>query len=155
MIVNFLRTSNDTRVLRKQYSNVKDSNCILKENCTLLNPILLVKYDDSLMLSNYAYIEEFSRFYFIKNIKLVTGSMMEIEMSVDVLMSFQFEIKNLQCLVLRQENKFSEFIVDNELLTQTKRRIQVKQVGTMGDTYGIYLTVTGANQPVTPAQEVV
>lgn len=48
---------------------------------------------------NYAYIEEFGRYYFIKNITAVRKNAFLIEMNVDVLMSFSDEILLLSAVI--------------------------------------------------------
>lgn len=48
---------------------------------------------------NYCYIPDFDRYYFISNITSVRTNLWRIDCSVDVLMSYQAEILNLDVIV--------------------------------------------------------
>lgn len=58
---------------------------------------------NNLLSANYAYIEDLSRYYFIEDITVVTDRLFEISMKVDVLMSFNEEIRANSVMVARSE----------------------------------------------------
>lgn len=63
--------------------------------------------------TNYAYIEEFNRYYFISNISVVRNNLWLLELSCDVLMSYAYDIKNLEGMIERQEFDFNPMLEDN------------------------------------------
>lgn len=101
--------------LDKVLSPSKQFDITLRLPVDILNPTILVK---GLLTDfteyNYAYIPGFRRYYFIKNIQSMSTELVTIELTVDVLMSFREEIKKCSGYVLRQENKYNQYLVDSE-----------------------------------------
>ena len=78
----------------------------LRENCNIINPILTIQNDDMSILNyNYIYIPLFRRYYYINTISTIVNKLYQVECKIDVLMSFKNDIKNLECVVVRQVNK--------------------------------------------------
>lgn len=74
---------------------------------------------------NYAYIEEFNRYYFIKKVSSVNNKLWRIDMFVDTLMTFRNTILNSSFFVERQENNYNTAIKDN-LLTYEEGYVTTK-----------------------------
>lgn len=69
--------------------NVLDFN--LKSDNSILQPILILKnYTDG----NYCYIEEFKRYYYINDVRVLKGGLYELHLNVDVLMTYKDTIIN-------------------------------------------------------------
>lgn len=85
-------TKDDNRVLNKTLINEKHiSEIRLKEPVNILTPSLLLR-NNGFLLNNYAYIPEFNRYYFIENITNKSKDVFEIDLKIDVLMSFKDDI---------------------------------------------------------------
>ena len=83
------------------YANTSDPNTIIKnitlqstlsgtlknETETVISPHVLIE-SSTYPAANYAYITDFGRFYFIKEIKAIRSHIWELALDVDVLMSF-------------------------------------------------------------------
>lgn len=76
----------NTNVVNKKISLVDTVNFNLKANNSILQPILLVK---KYTHGNYCYIKEFNRYYYISDIKLQTGGLYQLNLEIDVLMSYK------------------------------------------------------------------
>lgn len=74
----------------------------LKDETSIINPVILIQADN-VSGYNYAYIKEFDRYYFIDDIVSVRTGLWKIKLSVDVLESFQTEIKNLSVILKNTE----------------------------------------------------
>lgn len=74
---------------------------------------------------NYAYIEELNRFYFIESIITVSATLFQLNMSVDVLMTYQNEIKALNVYVDRNEYEFDPDTYDNEYVISEEQSISI------------------------------
>lgn len=116
-IILYNNSAEKNRVDKTSYlSNALTLNGNLRsgDSGDILNPtIYLEMNNNSLPSYNYAYIPTFNRYYFISNIRPARNNYWEVNMKVDVLMSFKTEIKNQTALVVRQENDYNLDIVDN------------------------------------------
>ena len=96
----------------------KTYDCKLKENTSVIEPsILIVKealqsYTD-LLAYNYAYIADFGRYYFVRNVISVSNVMVEFILEVDALASFKTTIGNSSEYVLRAASSYDGDIVDD------------------------------------------
>lgn len=68
-------------------------NVVLKDGCSITNPVVEIVNSDSAKMYkyNYAYIPEFSRYYYVSEWKFV-NRVLECSLSVDVLSSFKLSI---------------------------------------------------------------
>lgn len=89
----------------------------LKNNTSIINPTIRVEVNSGIVNCNYAYIPEFSRYYFIRDIINVSNNIWEISMHCDVLSSFWNEIKTNSVILNRVENASfsSPLLTDNRL----------------------------------------
>lgn len=115
MIITIGTTSDDKRMLHKTWSGI-DITVQLKQPCNILNPIFIVGYDSTLVSANYLYCAELNRYYFIDNINLMPGHRMELQCSVDVLMSYSADIDNISALIVRQENAGLSMMADTSIM---------------------------------------
>lgn len=97
----------------------------LKEETSVINPSIVVTSDSSILNANYAYIELFKRYYFITNITSIRNDLWRIDLKCDVLMSFKDEIKNIKCLVARNENKYNPLLSDKKVVVQKNVNYEV------------------------------
>lgn len=148
MRVFFYNNKSDYRKLSKILESAGSAECALKEGCDILYPALrLAKVDlPNYANTNYMYIPTFGRYYCIK-IRAITGDMIEIEtLKPDPLMSFANGIRSLTCTITRQEYRYNDYYVDNELGIRQTKMIQWVNLGTFDAGKGIYLTVDGGTE---------
>ena len=139
MILSIGRTVDDKRTLNKNFNIIKTVNAELKENTNVINPIFIVSTGDFFKI-NYLYCSSFNRYYYIKNINNLTGNRQALECEVDVLMSYNSEIKALNGTVERQEFLYNDFIVDTNVQTRCDRYVNQHKIGELSGN-GIYITV--------------
>lgn len=92
MIVKFLKNKSEYNTINKDTELIVEKTIALKSECDIVNPYLILKFDDNLSLSNYAYIPSFKRYYFITSIEILTKSLVGISLHVDVLESFKTDV---------------------------------------------------------------
>lgn len=114
--VNFYINSSDRRYVSKNITSVKSNVvCTLKDDTSIVKPVLRVSYDEILYKANYLYIAEMQRYYYISDIS-VSNQIMTITCSEsDVLMSFQNQIKAKTAVIERQANVFNTYLNDVDI----------------------------------------
>lgn len=75
----------------------------LRDETSVINPTVLI-HATNLSLYNYAYIPEFHRYYFIRDVVSVRNGLWRVSMSVDVLMSFKDDIYDLNVILSDTES---------------------------------------------------
>lgn len=143
MNVNFYVCNDDKRKVNKNISPTSSVNCKVKDNCTLDNPVIILDKDSvpNWVTSNYCYISDFRRYYFIEDVTLMTGGRIAIKCKCDVLMSFSGSIRSLNGVIERQEYLYNDYITDNNAPVRSERLISYHQVGSVNGS-SILLTVT-------------
>lgn len=133
MTITVYKISDDRRVVNKTLGTaVATLTAVFKNDADILYPVLEVAYNASVLTANYLYIDTLQRYYYIKNIKLDRQRIF-LECEVDVLKSYYNEIKNLTCVVSRQENNYNTYLNDG-----VWRNLQPKEVITLPFTQSFY-----------------
>lgn len=89
MELQIYNNESNTNVVNKKITLVDKVNFNLKSDNSILQPILLIKKYSK---GNYCYIKEFNRYYYITDIKLLTGGMYQLQLEIDVLMTYKEDI---------------------------------------------------------------
>lgn len=87
---------------------------IFRDNIDLINPIFDIEWTQ-IPTFNYVYLNMFGRYYFVDNIECVRNNLYRIYCSIDVLMSYREQLKDLQVYVTRQENNFDDLMPDSKV----------------------------------------
>ena len=101
MIISLYNTNDSNIVIDKALTNKIDYNIKLKDNTSVISPTIILK-TETLITSNYAYIPNFDRYYYIENIEVFPNDIYSITLKCDVLMSFKDDIKNSSAYVNQQ-----------------------------------------------------
>lgn len=94
--------------IRKTLTDELELNGALRDASSVMSPAILIQTEP--LQYNYAYIPEFSRYYFINNITAMRNKAFLIELKCDVLMSYADEIYNLQALIDRTEEEQENYV---------------------------------------------
>ena len=146
----------------KLYKNLSEVNTIgktlteesvrtgtLKDGGSVLSPSVVLT-GENLSGFNYAYIPQFSRYYFIKEITSVKSGLWEISMRVDVLESYKEQIKAQKAVVERQENEYNLYLNDPEWKVYTNKQVLTREFPSGFLNSGNYfLTVVGGYDDIT------
>ena len=143
-----LYTNNsDNKVVTKDITTLATINGTLRENCSIIDPVITVSdsvVNNSIAAAcNYAKIAQFGRYYYVRNIT-ATGKLWEITMHCDVLASFQTELKALDAVVARQENKYNLYLRDGYFKTYANSHISCEPFPNAFDTQEFILAVSGS-----------
>lgn len=117
----------------------------LVDECSIESPVVLMEMD-SLPNSNYAYIPDFNRYYFITDVTCVRDGLFRISMKVDVLKSFASDIKNSKALVDLSESTSSPYIPDARATFNAYNNYYVKRFNSgLSKSLKYILVVAGQN----------
>lgn len=94
-------------------SNALEIEILLKENCGMLKPVLIISAN--VTNKNYVYIPLFSRYYFITSVTRLDNNRLEVSCVVDVLMSFKEDILKLKVIATRSSNRYNQYLVDKAI----------------------------------------
>lgn len=120
MNISIAVTSDDEHKVHKTLSILGSYTGTLKEDCSMENPSIMVQVPEgTCQQSNYAAISaggELPRtyYYFIKDKVMHRTGIVELELECDYLMTFENEIRALNCTVDRNEKLANAYLIDNE-----------------------------------------
>lgn len=91
MKLKIYNNNSNGNVINKNITLINELDFNLKSDNSILQPILVLK---NYVGGNYCYIDEFKRYYFINDVRLLTGGLYELHLNVDVLMTYKDIIIN-------------------------------------------------------------
>ena len=124
MRVILYNTTSDNRVLNKHITLIKEIDAELKDADDVISPTLKIQRFKDWEKVNYIYIESFNRYYYVNTIKQLLGNTILLDCSVDVLMSNKNAIRNLTCIIDKQENSATtysdKYLDDGSFITECR-----------------------------------
>ena len=119
-------------------------SCEMKSSSSILFPVVEVRSSNnnkSIPLFNYAYIEDFKRYYWIDDVVYDLG-IWTISMHCDALASFQYDILHSTQYVIRSSSESDDAIADTMYLTKEANYntefVQIDYAGIGGDADKVY-----------------
>lgn len=128
MIVNLLKTTDDTRKINKTTTPVINIQALPTEPTNILTPALIVERYNSIMTANYMYIPDFARYYYITNFTMITGNRIIISGKVDVLKTYAEQLQNCGCIVTRSESIGTPSQIPDSNLPIDPNREEIKSI---------------------------
>lgn len=95
-------TSDENNKINKRLSNALLLTGTMRNDSSIISPVIMVE-GSSFNSYNYAYIPQFDRYYFIKEITNYRNNLWILTLEVDVLMSFKSSILNMHCIFIETE----------------------------------------------------
>lgn len=146
MIIELCYTTDDNEVVNKKVSKVNTVNATIKENSSVINPVLILSTFDIKKI-NYIHIAEWARYYYITDIIALDASHLEVHCKVDVLKSFANGIANSNAIINKQQydEKSSKYIDDGSYVTECKEVTQYLTFNKVFNTHWYNLIACGGN----------
>lgn len=144
MTINFYVNQSEKNRLDKTLTSAFDLNGELKEDCSIIDPVIKVVADVSSMASvNYMYIASFGRYYFINNVISINNEICEVHAHVDVLSTYKDEIRAQRAVVSRQEKKWNLYLNDGVFKTYQNPYIITKAFSSGFTSQHFVLSIAG------------
>ena len=141
------KTTNANNDLNKTISDKVELVGALRDASSIIAPSILIQSNP--IGYNYAYIPEFGRYYYIKNITAFRKGAYIVDLKCDVLMSFKEEILNMSGIVSRltSGDEYANRDIKTKCL-ETHRKIVFENTPFTAD--GTYILVAqGGEEPGT------
>ena len=127
VLVAFMNNSSDNNVVDKMITTISTADCALKDPTEMVNPVLRVASDVITSEVKYCRIALFGRYYFVRNKRQVSAGMVELDLHVDVLMSFKESIRQATALVEVTGNAVNPYIESDIWTPDVRRTTHVKK----------------------------
>ena len=155
MVLKLFKTKSAPNVVNKSLTEVVTfEEVIFKEDTSLLNPTVIingVSNSSSYTIEvigkcNYFSSPRVDRYYFITDIVMLHGGRVAMSGKVDPLMSFKTDILSSTQLIVRQEKKTNNYLIDTDIPLSSKKQIIEHEFGDSIEDSGYYiLAVNGGN----------
>lgn len=143
MEIRLYNNVSDNRTIRKKLLNQFSLSGTLRDSCRLLGPVINIESSNVLRF-NYAYIPDFQRYYFVKEITNLRKNIWTLELEVDPLMSFKGDILALQVVVDKQSSDSigDEYIDDGSLVADNNTFTSIYNLSKGFNDHGEYILIT-------------
>ena len=143
MDIKLYYNTSDNKTIRKNLINEFSLTGTLRDSCSLIEPVINIESSNVLRF-NYAYIPDFQRYYFVKEIINLRKNIWTLELEVDPLMSFKGDILALQVVVDKQSSDSvgDEYIDDGSLVADNNTFTSIYNLSKGFNDHGEYILIT-------------
>ncbi len=113
MKVFFYKNNSNNISVKKNISLILECDCLIDEDCSILQPSLVVR--KNIKDANYLYIPDYNRYYFIKDIIISKGFKYKITTYVDVLYTYKDAILSSKQNIIRQQYEYNMYVRDENI----------------------------------------
>lgn len=147
MTFTLMSNNSEREALTKSLTTLETLTGSLRNQSSIIDPVIEVTGIASATVTscNYAYIPEFGRYYFVKNIISIRTNVWVIQCHVDVLKTYATQIKAQTAVVRRQENNWNLYLDDGIFKTYQNPQIITKAFPAGFTTQNFVLAVAGGN----------
>ena len=115
----------------------------LREESSVMNPTILVESDASIVGYNYAYIPDFNRYYYVKDLVSYRTNLWLVSLEVDVLKSWASQIMGLHVILSdTQATGKEEYMAGDVWKTLVKDKTDIISFSSGLNSSGEYILIT-------------
>lgn len=107
--------------------SVSTLNGYLRDKTSITNPSIIIEMSE-FPTFNYVYLPKFNRYYYVTNILSIATNLWQIDMHVDVLMSYKDKILLQSAIIERNEYDWNPYLIDSSLPVSKEPNITVEEV---------------------------
>lgn len=148
--VKFGKNLSDNRYITKniEWKTEDGFNCDVYDATDRLNPVIVVDTTQvDLSDTNYMEIPEFGRKYFITSIVGTAAKTVNVSGHVDVLGTYDEQIRKCKCIIERSSTPFNFYLQDNRRLCNSYVINDYYVLGDLGDPTDVILVTLGSGEP--------
>lgn len=140
-----MRNNSEPNRLTKDVSTILTATGILKEETSIIDPIIKIECNlADVTTCNYISIPEFSRYYFVNNIRSIRNGLVEFVCHCDALSSFAGAIRLNSAITKRQENRWNLYLNDGSFKVYQNPIVLTKAFPSGFTTQEFVLAVAGS-----------
>lgn len=114
MKIKLYYNSSENNVIGKTLNDKLELDGNLRDSSDITNPVIMITSNNK-PNANYAYINDFNRFYFISEITAYRSNSFILKLKVDVLESYKEQIKNLKVVLSGTENVGKSMYLNSDI----------------------------------------
>jgi len=142
--ITLYNTLDNDNVINKDLTMIYSFSLKLKKDTDIVNPTILLNDKNSMDFTecNYCYLEDFNRYYFIRDIESINNNIWRLALECDVLETYKDDILNSD-VEINRKIKQGDFIEGN-FKTQVIKEVDIyKSDVVMEDVSKIILSTIG------------
>lgn len=140
----FMNNQQELNKISKSPSTVMTLTGTLREETDIVDPQINIEYSGTLTNTNYMYIAEFHRYYFITKIESVRTGLWRVYAHCDVLKTYSQAILGTECVVARSQNLYNLFLNDSAFKVYSNPRLQIAKFPNKFSGESYILAIKGA-----------
>lgn len=144
MEITLYNTLDNDNVINKDLTMIYSFSLKLKKDTDIVNPTILLNDKNSMDFTecNYCYLEDFNRYYFIRDIESINNNIWRLVLECDVLETYKDDILNSD-VEINRKIKQGDFI-EGDFKTQVIKEVDIyKSDVIMEDVSKIILSTIG------------
>ena len=114
MKIKLYYNSSENNVIGKTLNDELELEGTLRDSSDITNPVIMIT-SNTKPTANYAYIDNFNRFYFISEITAYRSNSFILKLKVDVLESYKEQIKKLKVVLSGTENTGKSMYLNSDI----------------------------------------
>lgn len=142
MTITLYNNTSPSNFVNKSITVVSTLTGTLRNPTSVTDPVITIERSDPTGF-NYARIEEFGRYYFVTGISSESNALISISLHVDVLMTYEEGIKNMNAIIKRQEHKYNLYLDDGIFKGYQNTKHKIIKFPSSFSTYSYILALAG------------
>lgn len=144
--IQFYKYTGRPRTVNKTLGESTDISGVLRDNFNMIKPVITIRKQD-VSNFNYCFIPDFNRYYFIEEVTLQNKNEYEMQLSLDVLKTYETQILDATGRVTEQDNP-DPYISNRETVYNRKpnfEKVPFTETGLLNETGGIIMVTLKGN----------
>lgn len=125
--------------IQKSITKIASMVGVLRGEADVVNPTIRI-YSENMPLFNYAMIPEFSRYYYLRNVRAVRENIFDISLQSDPLMSF--DLSDVTGVVVESQNGGSNYLPNRNWVRLVKSKTDILNFSSGLLETGEYILIT-------------
>lgn len=148
--IQFYKYTGRPRTVNKTLGESTDISGVLRDDFNMIKPVITIRKQD-VSNFNYCFIPDFNRYYFIEEVTLQNKNEYEMQLSLDVLKTYETQILDATGRVTEQDNP-DPYISNRDTVYNRKpnfEKVPFTETGLLNETGGIIMVTLKGNDNAT------